>query len=128
MPLYKSKFEPFSHGLNVLIKGKMLAPGETPSHMVERVVDALIGAEDNFGTSQDDKDILAQELGRMLDEHCFVMSTPIITNAGRYADKPLSACTVPSLDLAHDDVARIRKVVTHMHEDGMGTGFSLNDL
>ncbi len=106
----------------------MLASGEEPSHMVERLVDALVGVEDQFGTSEQDKKNMAEELGHLIDDRYVVMSTPMITNAGRFVDKPLSACTVPPLDLAHDDIQHIRTVVTHMHEDGMGTGFSLNGL
>ena len=126
--IYQSCFEPSRQGWDVLIKGRMLGADETPRHMVERLVDSLVGVEDRFETDEKEKAALANEFGHMLDEKLIVMSTPIVTNAGRFEKKPLSACTVPPLDLARDGLERIKKVVTDMHEDGMGTGFSLNDL
>ncbi|MEI6304639.1 MAG: hypothetical protein WCP09_01315 [Candidatus Taylorbacteria bacterium] len=128
MSKYISHFKPTASGLDILISGRILAPGEKPYHMVERVVGALVGIEEHFGTNEQEMNIIAQELGSMIDDRHIVLSTPIMTNAGRYLNRPLSACTVPLLDLAHDDINHICKVITNMHEDGMGTGFCLDHL
>jgi ribonucleoside-diphosphate reductase alpha chain len=126
--IYSSNFVPSERALRVLQDGKILSDGENPSHMIERVVDVLTGIESNFGTNPEEIKILAKEFGSLLDGKYCVMSTPILTNAGRYFEKPLSACTVPSLDLVYDNIGHIKEVITKMHQDGMGTGFSLDDL
>lgn len=125
---YRSLFSPSEHAVKILKDGKILGENETPPQMIERVTQTLTQIEKRFGTSDDEIRTLANEFGALLDEKYCVMSTPVLTNAGRYLEKPLSACTVPSLDLAHDSINRIREVVSRMHQDGMGTGFSLNDL
>lgn len=126
--IYSSSFIPSQHALEVLQKGKILSESETPKHMIERVVSALTEIENNFGTDSKGIQALANEFGLLLDEKYCVMSTPVLTNAGRYFEKPLSACTVPSLDLVNDNLDHIKEVVVKMHQDGMGTGFSLDDL
>ena len=102
--IYTSHFTPSRRAIEVLQKGKILSEGETPIHMIERVVSALTEIESKFGTDPKEIEALAKEFGLLLDEKYCVMSTPVLTNAGRYLEKPLSACTVPSIDLAHDDI------------------------
>lgn len=126
--IYHSTFVPSKHALDVLQRGKILNKGETPSDMIERVVRTITEIESSFGTDPEEIQLLAKEFGLLLDEKYCVMSTPVLTNAGRYFEKPLSACTVPSLDLVHDNIDHIKRVITKMHQDGMGTGFSLDDL
>jgi ribonucleoside-diphosphate reductase alpha chain len=126
--LYSSSFEPSLTSEKVLVDGKILGEGETAKQMIERVVTTLALAEVNhFGTDIDEARVLANEFGKLMDERKIVMSTPVLTNAGRYADKPLSACTVPPVDL-RGDLARVRKTIDQMHSEGMGTGFNFSDL
>ncbi len=125
---FHSHFAPSKQALEVLRKGKILSENETPKHMIERMVNVLIEIEKRFGTDTKEAEVLKNEFGLLLDEEYCVMSTPILTNAGRYLKKPLSACTVPSLDLAHDNLHHIKEVIYKMHQDGMGTGFSLDNL
>lgn len=124
---YKSTFIPSHKALEVLQKGRIIADDESAQRMIERVVDTLVDVEEKFGTSQEEIDALKQEFGALLDEKFCVMSTPVLTNAGRYLDKPLSACTVPKLDFVHPDLHRIQEIVTEIHQEGMGTGFSLDE-
>lgn len=124
---YTSSFCPSDRALRILRDGRILDKDETPAHMIERVVSALISVENRYNTDHEEVLSLANEFGELLDQKYCVMSTPILTNAGRYPRKSLSACTVPSLDLVHDSMAHIRKVIIKMHQDGMGTGFSLDD-
>ncbi len=126
--MYKSSFSPSAQATRVLTTGRILGDNETPQQMIERVVASLTEVEAKFGTATKEIFSLQAKLGYLLDEKYYVLSTPILTNAGRYLQKPLSACTVPPIDLAHDDIAKVREVVTRMHQDGMGTGFSLNGL
>lgn len=125
---YNSRFSPSERAITTLEKGRILNEGETPGQMIERVVNALTEVEKRFGTSTEEIRMLANEFGALLDEKYCIISTPVLTNAGRYFEKPLSACTVPSIDLVHDNISRIKKAIFEIHQDGMGTGFNLDHL
>jgi ribonucleoside-diphosphate reductase alpha chain len=119
--VYKSSFITSSRALDLLKKGRILAKGESPRMMIERVVSALIAVEEKFGTKFSDMESLAVEFGKLMDQKYCVMSTPILIK------RPLSACTVPSVDLVNDDFEYLTKVISKIHQGGMGTGFSLDD-
>jgi hypothetical protein len=70
---------------------------------------------------------LVAELGDALDTRLIVFSTPVMTNAGRHAGRPLAACSVPPADL-HGGLAAVKEMVDSYHEAAMGTGFCLDDL
>ena len=123
---YHSKYKPTSAAEAVLRQGKIISSEETPQGMMERVVTTLFSIESKFKTNPDEIRSLSSEFGRYLDTGYCVLSTPILTNAGRYSDKPLSACTVPAIDL-RKDMAAIKANIDQMHQDGMGTGFNLDD-
>ena len=69
----------------------------------------------------------AAQLGTLMDEDAIVLSTPILTNAGRFNERPLSACAMPPVDLKAD-LKKIKKIANQYHQDGMGTGYNLSDL
>jgi ribonucleoside-diphosphate reductase alpha chain len=123
---YHSTYRPTSSAESVLRKGKIISQDETPQMMMERVVKTLFSVESKFNTDSTEIISLAKELGDFLDSGYCVLSTPILTNAGRYCNKPLSACTVPSIDL-RKDMAAIKKDIDQLHQDGMGTGFNLDE-
>lgn len=89
---YNSIFEASELAKRILQDGKITAPGETPKQMVERMVLALFEPEKRFGTPQTEIQKMMNEFGWLLDNKYAVMSTPVMNNAGRYEDKPLSAC------------------------------------
>ena len=66
-----------------------------------------------------------ERLGSYADRGDIVFSTPILTNAGRYGDRPLSACIVPPVALNGDRDVLFRTIDT-CHRHGMGTGFNLD--
>lgn len=68
--------------------------------MVNRIVTALATADAHFDPAG--AEAFAERLGRAMDTGRIVFSTPIMTNAGRYADRPLAACAVPPVDLRGD--------------------------
>lgn len=123
---FKSSFRPSSLAHKILREGRIISSDETPHAMIERVISTLFNVETQFGTATCEIEKLIDEFGAFLDGKYCVMSTPIMTNAGRYADKPLSACTVPPVNLC-GDLWQIKQIVDAFHEDGMGTGFNLND-
>ncbi len=124
---YKSNFSPSEVGKRVLEEGNIVAPGETPSEMVERLVLA-IGKKEAEHSGYAGAAELVDNLGVCIDLGLIVPSTPIMTNAGREFSKPLSACTMPTLDLASSDMCLIKKEIDTLHQQGMGTGFNLNSL
>jgi ribonucleoside-diphosphate reductase alpha chain len=123
---YHSTYKPSGAAEAVLRSGKIIASDETPQMMMQRVVSTLFAIESKFNTDLCEINALANEFGQLLDNGFCVLSTPILTNAGRYNDKPLSACTVPAIDL-RKDMAAIKADVDQLHQNGMGTGFNLDD-
>ena len=125
---YSSKFSPNAFALDqILKKGKILAKGESPPEMVERVVSALHATE--LALSDNVKALrFAESIGELMDEGKIVFSTPVMTNAGRSDfNRPLSACVVPPLSL-RGDISKVRAMVTAYHEEAMGTGFNLDEV
>lgn len=127
--IYQSKFlpEPGSLSYRVLREGKILSPEETPQQMVERVIKAICSVEDKWNVPKKETILFANDLGAMLDEGKVVFSTPIMTNAGKTGCRPLSACSVPPVDL-RGDLEKVKNIVDQYHQDGMGTGFDLTNV
>jgi ribonucleoside-diphosphate reductase alpha chain len=123
---YSSNFEPSELAQQILRDGKITASEETPKQMIERMVLALFEPEKRFGTPQSKIQEMMNEFGWFLDNKYAVMSTPVMNNAGRYQNKPLSACTVPPVDL-RGDLGQVKRTIDNFHQDGMGTGFNLNE-
>lgn len=108
-----------------LRSGRIIEPGETCQDMVTRIVTALADADAHFDPAGAER--FAERLGWAMDTSRIVFSTPIMTNAGRYPDRPLAACAVPPVDL-RGDLAEVKTMVDDYHRAGMGTGFNLDDL
>ena len=124
---YESKFYPPDVGQDVLRSGQIIGVNEMPHEMVDRVVQTVAGIETKFGTAEKDIIEFAQKLGAYIDDQTIIFSTPVLTNAGRFKDRPLSACVVPPVDL-RGDLSKVKEIVDEYHQDGMGTGFDLSDL
>lgn len=125
--IYESKFYPPEVGQDVLRSGLIIDVNEMPHEMVDRVVNTVAGIEVKFGATENDVLEFAQRLGTYIDEQTIIFSTPVLTNAGRFNDRPLSACVVPPVDL-RGDLSKVKEIVDEYHQDGMGTGFDLSDL
>lgn len=124
-PVYVSAF-PTSPATDAYLRaGRITAPAETARDMVDRIVTALATADARFDPAGARG--FADRLGRAMDTGRLVFSTPIMTNAGRHPDRPLSACAVPPVDL-RGDLAQVKTVVDDYHRAGMGTGFALDDV
>lgn len=123
--MYKSTF-PSHPGLDVQLRAqRMIGVDETAQDMVTRIVGALENADARFGSS--DSAEFAEHLGWAMDTERIVFSTPIMTNAGRYHNRPLAACAVPPVDL-RGDLDQVKTIVDGYHKAGMGTGFALDEL
>ena len=123
---YQSKFKPSPLSQKILRNGKIISPNETPQQMIERMVVVLFEPEKKFKTPHRQIQQMINDFGWLLDNRHAVMSTPVMNNAGRYKNKPLSACTVPPVDL-RGNMTQVKKIIDSFHQDGMGTGFNLND-
>ena len=124
--IYQSTFSPSTDVERLLHEGRIIGDTETPANMVERVISALLVPEIDFGTPINEIQQLAKAFGRLLDSGYIVMNTTIMTNAGRYTNRPLSACTVPPVNLKKE-LSLAKTVIDRCHQDGMGTGFDLSD-
>lgn len=124
--IYRSSFRPPSQVEKLLREGRIIDDAETPASMVERVVAALLTPEIDFGTSVAEREKLTEAFGQLLDSGQIAMSTPIMTNAGRFDNRPLSACIVPPINL-RKDLTQARTIIDKCHQDGMGTGFDLSN-
>lgn len=122
-----SFFTPSQTALRILEQGKILQPGEAPSQMVERVVSAIVGTETIYSVSAKEIESFARELTDLIDQKKVIFSTPVMTNAGSNNGRPLSACTVPPINL-REDMSKIKKMVDIYHQEGLGTGFSFDSL
>lgn len=118
-------FRPSKQAEALLRNGRMIDQSETPQQMIDRVVATLFDVEVRFSTSSEEISMLKSEFKFLLSSKKGVMSTPVMTNAGRYKNKPLSACIAPRIDLSADG-ENIRTEITRLHHDGMGTGFNLD--
>jgi ribonucleoside-diphosphate reductase alpha chain len=123
---YRSYFYLNDEKTDFLSNGKVKDPEEHPYEMTERIVSAILKSDEEYKTN--DSDIFAVKLGKMLDEKEVVFSTPIMTNAGRYEDKPLTACTVPAIDIENGNWDEIERKINELHKKGMGTGYNLDNL
>lgn len=127
---YQSQFDPQHPTAKIaLVEGKILGKDEKPHQMIERVINTIISAEEMYQGFYHQKMLplqeFARQLGSLMDEGAIVLSTPILTNAGRFSHRPLSACAMPPVDL-RGDLAGIRQIVDKYHQDGMGTGYDLS--
>lgn len=124
---YRSSFEPSVTGLSILRTGKIISEGESPAQMIDRIVIDLASAELSFNTPEPQIRQFAINLGEQMDTGKIVFSTPIMTNAYKVEQRPLSACTVPPVDL-RGSLQDVKKIVDIYHQEAMGTGFDLTQV
>ncbi|WP_280330678.1 ribonucleotide reductase N-terminal alpha domain-containing protein [Nocardia wallacei] len=120
------QFVPSTRAEHVLRRGRIIGVEETPDAMVRRVTDALAEQEAVFSDRRACAQF-AEAFGAALVAKEIVMSTPVMTNAGRYPDRPLTACTVPTVDFDPVRARQLKDEIIRLHEQGMGTGFNLDE-
>ena len=107
-----------------LRKWKIIGEKETLKNAFARVAKNIASLEDAY----DDGDIAGFEVSIMnqLLSKKIIPSTPILMNAGRFDNVPLSACVVPPIELK-DDWSKLKTKVDELHLQGMGTGFNFDE-
>jgi len=107
----------------VLVKAKILAPGETPQQMFERVVNTLFEVEKEFNTPLEETLREKEHFAEFIAGKAFTPGTPTLNNAGRadHADSALSSCAIIPVDLRKKDEA-VEKIRAYYRQN-MGSGF-----
>ncbi|WP_028922007.1 hypothetical protein [Pseudonocardia acaciae] len=115
-----------NHAIDDYLRSERIIDSTETSHdLITRMVTALADADADFDPG--DTDVFVDRLGHALSTARLVFSTPIMTNAGRRAGRPLAACAVPPVDL-RGDLGAVKTIVDDYHRAGMGTGFNLDEL
>lgn len=118
-----AEYQPSERAQAVLVKGRILAPNETPQDMFKRVTDSLFSVEEGFGTSPKRTARLKDAFAELFAGRYFSPGTPTLTNAGRtdHANYALSSCVVIPVDLRDREVAT--ETITSYYKQNMGSGF-----
>ena len=109
-----------------LKKNRMIGEEETYQGVCKRIFGAITRESEKYDVGEKQIGEMEATLIDMFKQRKFVPSTPIITNAGRYEERPLTACSVPPLD-ARMNRNELEKMVNQYHKKGMGTGFNFDD-
>jgi len=92
----------------------------------QQVVDSIAEIEATYSNNES-VDQLKKNLLKLLKDKKLIPSTPILMNAGRIKEAPLSACAVPPVDL-RGDFSKLKTTVDYFHNSGMGTGFNFDEM
>lgn len=119
------KYQPSSSAHQVLIKGKIIAPDETPQQMFDRVVDALFAIESKMGIPTAETEQIKLQFAQFMAEKIFTPGTPTLTNAGRkgYENSALCSCALIPVDLRQTQVSA--EIIKAYYQQNMGSGFDL---
>ncbi len=121
------KFRCSDYALKVMKEWKILDNWESPEGMVERLVKSIGMIEKKFWSDDIQIERFKNTVAELIFEKIFVPSTPIMTNFGKATEKPLSACTVPPINL-REDMSKIKETVDHLHMQWMGTWFNFDEI
>ena len=113
--------------LAVLQEGRIVAPGESPAALMERLVPAVFAAEAAFGTPAAAQDALSAEFADLFARKLVTLGSPTLTNAGRYPDSALGSCVAVPVDL-RQPFARVRRLIEAYYAQNMGSGFDLSEV
>ncbi len=119
------RYIPSPTAMSVLIKGNIIAPGEEPQHMFERVVDTLFSVETDMGIPEAQTRRAAGEFAQAMADKWFTPGTPTLTNAGRpgYEHAALSSCAIIPADLRKKGESE--SIIKAYYRQNMGSGFDL---
>lgn len=119
------EYQPSQSAHQVLIKGRIIAPGETPQQMFERVVDTLFAIEGNIGIPPADTEQAKTQFAQFMAEKTFTPGTPTLTNAGRkgYENSALCSCVLIPVDLRETQASA--EMIKSYYQQNMGSGFDL---
>lgn len=119
------QYKPSENALRVLINGNILARGESPQEMFERVVNTLFSVEETFGTAKKETEKAKEDFARYMAAKMYTPGTPTLTNAGRpgYEHAALSSCAIIPVDLRKKQFSK--NLIKAYYRQNMGSGFDL---
>lgn len=119
------QYQPSKSAYQVLIKGKIIAPGESPQQMFERVVDTIFDIEAKMGIKPLETTKARNQFAMFMAEKTFTPGTPTLTNAGRkgYEDSALCSCALIPVNLKKPEESA--KMIRAYYKQNMGSGFDL---
>lgn len=119
------EYQPSPSAYRVLINGKIIARGETPQQMFERVVDALFAVEARMGIPATETGQAKTQFAKFMAEKTFTPGTPTLTNAGRkgYENSALCSCALIPVNLRKPQASA--KMIKAYYKQNMGSGFDL---
>lgn len=115
-------YAPSKRAWEVLTHGKIVAKGETPQQLLERVITTIFSVEDEFGTQPEETEKVAEELAEYMVSGHVILGTPTLTNAGRHK-AALSSCAIIPVDLRELNAATEERIRSY-YKQNMGTGFT----
>ncbi len=101
---------------------------ETPEMMVWRVASAIADAEREYGSTDDEIQVITQRFFDLIIERQFIPNSPTLMNAGLGTNLQYSACYVLPVE---DSIEGIFEAIQHaaiVHQSGGGTGFAFSRL
>jgi ribonucleoside-diphosphate reductase alpha chain len=108
-----------------ILRDGILGDDEHATNMIWRVTIALFEQEFKY---TDDEDAVIQEANtfiQLCDSRKIIMGTPILTNAGRHIDAPLSACSVLPVDFERTPEMALMYMHAY-HKRSIGLGIPLD--
>jgi len=107
------------------VKNKILSKDETLDSMACRVFSSISKENASFKNPGKDPVDFKDELLELFISQYIVPGTPILANAGRPGNTPLSAISVPYLN-ENTGQDELESIVHRYHKKGLGTGFNFD--
>lgn len=119
------EYKPSQSAHEVLIKGRIIAPDESPQQMFERVVETLFAVEVTMGVPVAETEQAKTQFAQSMAEKTFTPGTPTLTNAGRkgYENSALCSCALIPVDLRETQASA--EMIKAYYQQNMGSGFDL---
>lgn len=119
------QYSPTPYAESVLKSARILAKGETPQQMFERVVNTLYDIEKKLDAKKADTEYWKDKFAFYVANKAFTPGTPTLNNAGRekYKNAGLSSCAIIPVDLTKKRESE--KQIKAYYSQNMGSGFDL---
>lgn len=119
------QYSPTPYAESVLKSARILAKGETPQQMFERVVNTLHDIEKKLDAKEKDTEYWKDKFAFYVANKAYTPGTPTLNNAGRekYKNAGLSSCAIIPVDLTKKRESA--KQIKAYYSQNMGSGFDL---